>query len=425
MSTGSVSDVCCPFCGLLCDDLSLACEGGRVTLADGVCERAARGYAAASVAPAASPRVAGREVSLEQALAEAARLLRYARLPLFGGLASDVAGVRAAVSLAGRCRGVLDHAHGPALRRNLRVLQESGWFSTTLAEIRARADLVVAAGRDLCGRFPRLAERVLRSPPMLEEGGEGHRRVVLLGPVEGLPGSLQGIDARVVPVAMENLAEVAGALRALVRGTPLEATRVAGVEMAVLRELAEQLAAARYSVIARAAGDLDLPHADLAGEHLVGISRTLNRDTRSAVLPLGGTQGDVTAMQVCTWQSGFPLHVDFQRGAPRHDPLRNDGARLLASGEADLLVWVACHTPELLPPAHAGATVIVGHAGMQPAAEPAVFIPAGVPGIDHGGHLFRGDGVVSLPLRVLRDVGLLPAGAILRRIERALTEVAA
>ena len=48
-----------------------------------------------------------------------------------------------------------------------------------------------------------------------------------------------------------------------------------------------------------------------------------------------------------------------------------------------------------------------------------------MPGIDHGGHLFRGDGVVSLPLRVLRDVGLLPAGAILRRIERALTEVAA
>ena len=88
------------------------------------------------------------------------------------------------------------------------MLQESGWFSTTLAEVKTRADLVVLVGRDLDGRFPRLAERVLRGRPMLEEGGEGRRRVVLIGPLEGVPGSLQGIDARVVPAALEDVAEI-------------------------------------------------------------------------------------------------------------------------------------------------------------------------------------------------------------------------
>ena len=56
--------------------------------------------------------------------------------------------------------------------------------------------------------------------------------------------------------------------------------------------------------------------------------------------------------------------------------------------------------------------------------EPAVFLPVGRPGIDHGGQIFRTDGVVALPLRGLRRSELPSVGATLRAIGQALTTVA-
>jgi formylmethanofuran dehydrogenase subunit B len=52
--------------------------------------------------------------------------------------------------------------------------------------------------------------------------------------------------------------------------------------------------------------------------------------------------------------------------------------------------------------------------------EPAVFIPVGIPGIDHSGRAFRSDGVVSLPLRQLRNSGLPSTFDVLSAIEKAL-----
>ena len=47
-------------------------------------------------------------------------------------------------------------------------------------------------------------------------------------------------------------------------------------------------------------------------------------------------------------------------------------------------------------------------------------IAVGTPGLDHDGSIYRGDGVVSLPLRGLRDAGLPRAADILQRIGRQL-----
>ena len=74
----------------------------------------------------------------------------------------------------------------------------------------------------------------------------------------------------------------------------------------------------------------------------------------------------------------------------------------------------------LVPPPGDRPTVVIGHPAMRLAVEPAVYLPAGVPGIDHAGHLFRTDGVVSLPMRKLRTSPWLPAAQLLARIERAL-----
>ncbi len=52
--------------------------------------------------------------SLDEAIAAAAALIKAARLPAFGGLATDVDGMRAIMSIADKARGVVDHAYSEA-----------------------------------------------------------------------------------------------------------------------------------------------------------------------------------------------------------------------------------------------------------------------------------------------------------------------
>ena len=56
--------------------------------------------------------------------------------------------MRAAVRLAERTGGILDHAHSAAMQAQLRLLRERGWIATTLGELRHRADLLVLFGSD-------------------------------------------------------------------------------------------------------------------------------------------------------------------------------------------------------------------------------------------------------------------------------------
>ena len=88
----------CPYCALLCDDLVLAPKSNLgFTITRNGCRRASRDFARAPLVN--TPRVAGRETTLEAAVRAAARLLKRARQPLFGGLATDVDGMRAAIEI--------------------------------------------------------------------------------------------------------------------------------------------------------------------------------------------------------------------------------------------------------------------------------------------------------------------------------------
>ena len=89
----------CPYCALLCDDLALAPKSNQgFTITRNGCRRASQDFARAPLVN--TPRVAGRETTLDAAVRAAARLLKRSRQPLFGGLATDVDGMRAAIDLA-------------------------------------------------------------------------------------------------------------------------------------------------------------------------------------------------------------------------------------------------------------------------------------------------------------------------------------
>jgi len=102
-------DVVCTHCGCLCDDLVVEVEDDRITKVKKACGIGRNKFLhAQSDTPV--PSIAGREVGVGEAVAEAARLLRQARNPLVYGLSSTTAEAQAeAVELAELLGGCLDN----------------------------------------------------------------------------------------------------------------------------------------------------------------------------------------------------------------------------------------------------------------------------------------------------------------------------
>jgi formylmethanofuran dehydrogenase subunit B len=314
--------------------------------------------------------------------------------------------MRGVMELADATGGTVDHMNSYSMFRNFHVLQNSGWVVTSLSEVRNRADLLVCFGTDIGSRLPRFYERCLWVDDTLFGLGAEDREVVMLGQPKDplLATSPGGRKAEVLACRNEQLGEVAQALRALVRGAPVSGDAVAGIPLADLARLAERLKAAKYGVVAWVTSDLDFDHAELAIQSACDLVRELNAHTRCNGLPLGGTDGDYTAHQVCTWQTGFTVRTRLSAAGPQHDPVALDAERVLAEGRADALFWVSSFDPGKTPPAGKRPTVVLGHPAMRVDCD--VFIPVGIPGIDSAGHLFRTDSSVAVPMRQLRDVGL-------------------
>lgn len=401
----------CPFCGLLCDDLRVAVENGRAQLLGPECPVAAAGFEQARQPGRERPEIAGEPVEPEAAYARAAELLSAARHPLVGGLGADVAGIRAALELAERLGATVEHMDAAATWRNLYVLQNGGWMTTTLAELKNRAEFVLLLGAAIPQRYPRLFERYIHPADSLFPERRRAREVLILGGPEAGPEQAGqappgGGRAEYLPCPLEGLGDVAAALRALLHGRPLQAEGVHGLSRAVLEDILARLRKAEYGVVIWAPGLFGAAHAELAVQAIAEFVRDLNETGRCSGLSLGGENGATTSYQVCTWQTGYPLRLSFRRGYPDYDPYHYTTPRMLDAGEADSLLWISAFDAGRLPPRTEHPRIVLGPAQMRLEPAPEVFIPVAMPGIDHAGALFRCDGVVSLPLRKLREARL-------------------
>jgi formylmethanofuran dehydrogenase subunit B len=411
----------CPFCTLLCDDVGITLDPAP-SLTGSNCPRARAALANfASDVHAATPLIDGQPVSEAEAVAEAAARLSAAQLPLFGGLATDVAGMRALYTLANRRGAIFDHAHGAAMLPSLRSLQDRGGFSSTLAEVRNRADVILCIDTQPSFKHPEFFRRC-----GLGETGQADkpatRSVVFLGgPADATASNHAGVTVSEVPF-QNDLFHSLAVLNTLCRAKP-----PAHIEFAspALRALAEQLLAARYVALVFTPSNLaakDHEHAALLVEHIHHLTKALNRTTRAGALSLGGDDGGNTANYVMTWLSGLPLRTAVQPTGLEHDPHRYDTSWLLANHAVDAVLWVASLGPDLPPPDTRLPLVVLGHPALEAhmRAQTSVFLPVSTPGIGSAGHMFRTDGGVVLPLTPVRPDSLPTVATLANRIQQAL-----
>jgi formylmethanofuran dehydrogenase subunit B len=385
-------------------------------------------------------------------VAAAAALIRGAKLPLYGGMATDVSGCRAILSIADRTCGVLDHALSEGQYRNFRVVQTSGWIMSTLTETRNRADLIIIVGTDVHKLHGRFFDRIVTTPHTMFESIAGKRTVVFIG--EGLDTSAATgprVDEVItLPVSKDRIPEVLSAISARVRGFPVPppeqaaapakkggllsailpsggtrqtsagAHEIAGLKFADIEAVVEKCKKAKYGVVVWAPPALTMPEADLTLHLVTEVVRELNLHTRFAGLSLGGNEGAPSAASTCTWQTGYPLRVSFANGTPEYDSYRYSLSRMLAEGEGDVLTWVATIGTDIGLPQTKLPTIVLGTPGVRMAQPPTVFIPVGTPGIDHTGQMVRCDNVVSLPLQNLHRSTLPRAADVLAAIQAAI-----
>ncbi|WP_077034793.1 formylmethanofuran dehydrogenase [Pelomonas sp. KK5] len=389
----------CPFCLLLCD--GAACAGAR------------RGLSRFTEAPSsAQPRVDGRAATLDEAVAAAVALLAASRQPLIGGLGTDVAGGRALYRLASACGAIVDG--GEPLAQGLRALQDRGQFTTTLAEVRTRADLIVCLQGLPLAQAPEFFDRV--GVGDAEQALAPRRHLVMLGPGDAAEQAVlaelgQRSGVTVEAVAIGDPFDTLARLGALVAGRlPAEADPP-------LARLAQQLKAARYAVIVGEPARLP-GHGALLMEAVNRIVGELNRSTRAAALWLGGGGGVGTVNQVFGWLSGLPLRSRAGPQGLEHEPLCFAGERLLAEGAVDCLLWVSSFEPANEPPETELPLIVLGHPDL--AGRGRVSIPVSTPGVGSRGHLFRADGVVLLPLFPLYEDTLPTLAEALQRITEGL-----
>jgi formylmethanofuran dehydrogenase subunit B len=367
----------------------------------------------------ATASVNGKTATLSDAIGAAAQLLSGWKQPLIAGLGTDIAGGRALTRLGLRCGAILDHAHGDTLTQALRAQQDRGGFTTTLAEIHERADLIIFLGVDPMQTVPDFFARCgLRASTAFGDA----RRVLFVHAKSTDPQdevlALQGDDLH------STLAELNAAIggRALPRGS---------IDWPMLQTLAADLRRARYAVLVYAPSTLPGRHAALLIESISRLVKSLNAHTRAATLALGSANGAASTQQVATWLTGLPLRTGLHPHGFEHDPHRYGTARLLADHAVDGLLWVSSFDPDLPYPLASDAAlpaIVFGHPALAdklpPGTGPRVFIPVASPGVNARGHLFRSDTGVVLPLAPLFDTALPGVAEVSGQLHAALDRLA-
>lgn len=347
----------------------------------------------------------------ERAVAEAAELLARSSLPVIAGHIADAASASAAFRLANAAGGVVDHAAAEAVLRDHAVLADIGSMLVSPGEARQRGDIFLLVGDGPAKAWPDLPGFLLaESPPGISERIP-KRSVLALCQAE--PDAWSTADEvlwrrserRAIP-------GILAALRARIAGHPVATT----VDRKELDGMVDTLKAARFGVAVWSAGELDA----MALETLTGLVKDLNAETRWSSLSVAEDGGAVAATLVAGWTTGFPLRTGFGQGYPEHDPWRFEARRLVESGEADAIVWIAVRG-EPAPDWLAGIpTVELSSRPGGSQASPAVGISVGVAGVDHDAVLYDRRAGTLVRLAGDSSSGLPGVAVVLDRIAALL-----
>ena len=343
-NTKIVENATCTFCGCVCDDMELHVDMDekKITKAKNACVLGRAWFAEHTIEDAPAAMIDGKEVSIEEAIEEAAQTLVNAKFPITYGLSDTTCEAqRQAVAVTDIIKGNIDTTtsvcHGPSGL----AFQGIGESTSTLGEVKNRADLVIYWGGNPAESHPRHFGRYAVTPKgMFTPGGKKDRTVVMVDVRKTK--STPVADIAIRPKPGKDF-EVLWALRALVKGKKVseKIEEITGVPMETLDDLANRMKNCRFGVLFFGMGLTMTRGRHFNSGALLALATDLNEFTHFVAKPVRG-HGNVTgADNVVSWQTGYPFGVNFSRGFPRFNPGEFTTVDTLSNGHADAALIIA------------------------------------------------------------------------------------
>ncbi len=408
-----VEDLTCSQCGCVCDDLIAEVQDNQIIRVENGCSIAKDWLVRQRGDNSCEALLDGKEASLSDAIAAAGGLLSKCQAPLvLGPSTGSTESQRAAIELAEHIGGTFDPGCSTLHRAGTAALQQVGLSTATLGEIKNRADLVLFWRSDPAITHPRFVERFVDSSGTFVPQGRHDRQVIVIDDQRTTTADLAD---QYLELNQPNDLDLIGRLRAALRDKPIAAH--AGNDE-IVSKLAADLKKSRYAALLFGANFLSGEIASAATEALFQLVAELNSHTRCIAAAMGGPNPD----EVLTWQTGYPLAVNFAQGFPRYNAEEFSADRLLSRGEVDAVISIGGDAMESLGEKAkkrlAQLPVVSIGSPEEFFGSAQVSIGTGVDGIHYSGSIFRMDDV-ALPLKALLDTALPSQASILRQLKEA------
>ncbi|MBD3405661.1 MAG: formylmethanofuran dehydrogenase subunit B [Candidatus Lokiarchaeota archaeon] len=426
-----VSDVVCPFCGCLCDDLVIHMKDGVIAQNEQGCAISKSKFLNHLKDRIESPQIRTGEsltdVDLETAISHSVDLLSKAKRPLVYGLSSvENDAHREAYKISEILGAVVDNTssvcHGPTILGT----QVSGEAAGSLSEVKNRADLVIYWGSNPQFAHPRHTSRFIRTPGEFIKDYRKDRRIWVFDIRKSITANIADKFIKIEP---GRDLEVLSSLRAVVRGHEIDVSDVAGIPIQKIKELADTMKKAKYGILFFGLG-LTQSH----GRHhnvdaAIRLVQDLNSYTKWNMMSMRGHYNVAGANKTLTWTTGYPFAVDFSRGYPRYQPGEYTAVDLLARGEVDVLLNIGADPAAHFPKDAVEYMRKIPVINIDPKRNltsllAEVNIPSAIAGIECDGAAVRMDGLpLYLKKMIAPPEGVLPDRDILKMIFNGLLEV--
>ncbi len=429
----TIVDVCCPFCGTLCDDLEVDVDlkTDQVVEVRNGCQIGTKKYFSSNPSdhrytkPLIRKNGEHVEVSWDEAIDKAADILVKAQRPLLYGFSSTECDAQSrGVELAEMLNAILDNTasvcHGPSLL----AIQDVGASLATLGEIKNRADTIIFWGSNPVHAHPRHLSRYsdfIRG--YFRTDGRNDRYIVVVDPRYTHTAQIADKYIKINPSEDYELVQ---AIRAVLRGSDLDVKEISGVPIEDIKELVEILKSSNFGVVFFGMGLTQSLAHHRNVDTAIRLVTELNDYTKFLLIPMRGHYNVAGANQVFAWNTGYAYSIDFSRGYPRYNPGEFSSVDLLMRDEVDASLIVASDPGSNFPAASVKNLFKHPLIAIEPHKTPTsafadVVLPAAIAGIECEGTAYRMD---KVPLR-LRKVKEAPGESLSDKeiLERLIEKV--
>ena len=404
--TKTCTDVICPFCGTLCDDLIVTTddEGKKILDVENACAIGAEKFLHSSdhshrVTRPQKLQEDGsfKEITYDEAIEYTAQMLANAKKPsMYGWSSTNCESQSVGHEIAELCGALVDNTAAVCHGTTLIAVQNVGIPSCTLGEVKNRADRIIFWGSNPAHGHPRHMSRYSIFPRGYFTGkGQKQRKIIVVDPRCTDTSSIADIHLQVEQGYDYELLQ---AIRAAVRGQELTGDIIAGVPKEKVYETAEILKSGRFGVIFFGMGVTQSLGKDHNIDAAIMLTKDLNDYTKFSIIAMRGHYNVTGSGQVLGWQFGFPYSVDLSRGFARYNPGETGTIELLKRKEIDAMFVLGSDPGAHFPMMCVKEISKLPSVAIDPHITPTtaickVHVPVAFVGVEVGGNCYRMDNV--------------------------------